>query len=448
MLWDNVHMLRVLAVISTAIFALSVSAEPAPRVFNQIQVIGNERFRDGDVLATAGLSPNTTIGEQDLRAAVEALELTGEFKDVRITSEGDILTISVDEQPEYTGGLTLGLGYDSDDGALALLGFVLQDLHGPGTEYRGSAFLAQERQSLGLVYRAPNFWGFERSGGIRFGYDRFAYDNDAFEYDVVAISPYHNFRLGESIGAEVRYTLAEDDIDNVRPDASAILQAEAGSRTSSGVGISLITGSDLTGRTGFAGASWSIRFDQDFTGLGGTTNLSVSTFNASGRLPLGGSGFAVRSRLEMGTVVSIGGDGPVAVDRFFLGGASLRGFERGTIGPRDVCLGCGVGGSDQVTSLGGDSFAVLRTDLLIPIFQDRSSVETFIFGDIGSSWSVDTNTAPSGILVDDREFRSSLGVGLSIDTQIGRFESYLALDTNGQTFDEEQTFGITFRSQF
>jgi outer membrane protein insertion porin family len=423
-------------------------SSPEPRVFTEIQVVGNDRFKDQDVLVTAGIAPGEQLGEIELRSAVEALEFTGEFREVSITSQGSVLIITVREEPEYTGGLNFALGYDSDSGVLGVMGFVLRDVHGPDTEYRGDLSIAEEAQTLNLSYRAPNFWGDTRSGGVRFGYENYDYDNDLFDYQVATVSPYYNFKIGESVGAELRYSLSWDKIDNVDVGASNILITEAGSRVSSGVGISLITGSELLGRNGIGGSSWSLRFDQDFTGLGGDTNLSTTKLNFFGKMPIGGSGFAIRSRIELGKVSGRGSTNPVATDRFFLGGASLRGFERGTISPRDVCVGCAPGGGDQVTNLGGNSFAVARTDILIPIFPESSLIETFIFGDVGSSWDVETSAAPTGTLISDRQFRSSAGIGLSIATQIGTFESYLALGTNGERYDETSKFGLTFRSEF
>lgn len=254
--------------------------------------------------------------------------------------------------------------------------------------------------------------------------------------------------MGDQIGGEFRYTLSWDELDNVDASASNILQSEAGSRVSSGVGISLITGSDLAGRPGLGGSSWSVRFDQDFTGLGGDTDLSTSKLSFFGKLPIGGSGLALRSRVEIGTVTGLSGDNPIATDRFFLGGAALRGFERGSVSPRDVCVGCGAGGVDEVTNLGGNHFAVARTDLLLPIFTRIPTLETFIFGDVGASWGVDTDAAPTGVLIDDRAFRTSAGIGLSVATQLGTFESYLALSSSGETYDQKQAFGLTFRSEF
>lgn len=241
------------------------------------------------------------------------------------------------------------------------------------------------------------------------------------------------------IGAvELRYTLGSSDIRKVNAAASPIIQSEAGRLTSSGVGFSFATGSAFDGVATDPLSAWSLRLDQDFTGLGGDTKFSTTKVSLAARRSFGQSGFAIRTRIEMGAVVGRDGETPRASERFSLGGASLRGFERGTISPRDVCLGCAADGSDQNTLLGGNYFAVARTDVLIPVFRKAPQVETFAFFDIGSVWDVDTTTAAAGTLTDDCAWRSSYGIGASFDTQLGKFEAYVALGSDGENFDEEQ----------
>lgn len=165
---------------------------------------------------------------------------------------------------------------------LGVVSFFLRDLRGPDTGYRGSLLLAKEEQSLFLTYRAPVFWGRDRSGGVRFSYESFDYDNDAFDYQIASATTSHNFRVGPNVRAELRYSLAWDRIDDIASFASNILRSEAGFRISSSVGFSVITGSELLGRAG----------------LGGDTELSTSKLSFYGKLPLGGS--ACRSKLNPG----------------------------------------------------------------------------------------------------------------------------------------------------
>ncbi len=421
---------------------------PAARVFDRILVEGNERFRDGDVLATSGLQTGIPLGQNDLIAAVEALEFTGEFEDVEIRSIGETLIISVEETPEYSGGLTLGLGYDFDTGAFGAVGLSLDDLFDNQTQIRSNLLIAEEAQTLSFLIRSRNFWAQDLRGGVRLSFGNYDYDNTTYDYRFAEIEPFVAIPVAEIGAIELRYTLRSADIRNVSSSASPIIQAEAGDLTSSGVGFSFATGSVFKTEENTGLSSWSLRFDQDFTGLGGDTQFSTSKLSFAGKHAFGDSGFAIRTRIELGAVVGSDDDGPRASERFSLGGASLRGFERGTISPRDVCLGCGSGGADQVTLLGGNYFAVARTDLIVPLLRNAPQVETFAFADFGSAWNVDTNTAAAGSLEDDRVWRSSFGIGASFDTQLGNFEAYLALGTDGEAFDDEQEFGLTFRTRF
>ncbi|MFK7752561.1 MAG: BamA/TamA family outer membrane protein [Sedimentitalea sp.] len=261
------------------------------------------------------------------------------------------------------------------------------------------------------------------------------------------MEPYANFELSQNADLEVRYVLASRDVRNVSATASPILINEAGRQISSGIGFKLRLGPDENDTNRFFD-NWSFVFDQEFTGLGGDTKLSISRLALAARKNISESGFALRTRFEFGAAVGRSGEKARVSERFTLGGAALRGFERGTISPRDVCTGCAAGGGDQITELGGNYYAVARTDLLVPIFQNAPDLETFAFFDFGSVWSTNTTTAPSGVLDDTRRLRSSAGVGLSFATALGDFEAYLALTTNAERYDEEEVFGLLFRAQF
>lgn len=442
------HKFLLTAALATCSFATAALSAPEPRVFNQIDVRGNERFRDGDILATSGLTTGAMLGEEELLAAVEALEYTGEFENVVITSQGDLLIIEVEESPEYSGGLTFGLGYDTDDGAFGAAGIRLDNIIGEGSLLRGNLIVAEETQRLSFDIRSPNFWSESLPGGVRFAYANYDYDNVTYNYETARIEPYLNHVISGVGAAELRFTYRIDDISDVDASASQIIQDEAGRLDGSGIGFSFATGSRFLGGTESRSDGWSLRFDQDFTGLGGDTDISTSRINLAARKSVTPSGFALRTNIELGAVTGLGSDNPRASDRFALGGARLRGFERGTIAPRDVCEGCGANGGDIETILGGNYYAVARTDLLVPLFKQRPEIETFVFYDIGSVWDVETDTTPSGSLLDGQDWRQSVGIGASFDTPLGKFETYYAIDTDGEEYDEEQKFGLTFRTQF
>ncbi|MEO0922412.1 MAG: BamA/TamA family outer membrane protein, partial [Pseudomonadota bacterium] len=426
----------------------SAQEVPAPRVFTKIEVEGNSRFRDQDVIATSGLQTGDAIGEPELIAAVEALEFTGEFEDIVISSNGQTLIITVEETPAFTGGLTFGLGFDTDDGIFGSVGLSIDNAFDRGLAIRSNLIVAEETQTFRTLFSSENFWGDGRRGGVRFDLENYDFENTAYDFFAGSIEPFITFDIAQNALLELRYTLSVREIYNVNPLASPIIQAENGQDISSGVGFSLLFGSQVDPNGLATASAWRLRFDQDFTGLGGDTAYSESKLILNARQRLTQSGFAIRTTVELGAVTALGGDDPRASERFTLGGSRLRGFERATISPRDVCLGCGPGGSDLITILGGNYFAVARTDLLVPIFQRQPQIETFAFFDIGSAWNVDSDVAPAGILEDSADFRSSYGIGASFSTGIGKFEAYYAIGTDGEPFDEDQEFGLSFRASF
>lgn len=433
-----------LLVVLVSFFAgtASVNAQttPGPRAFDRIIVTGNERFRDGDVLETAGLAPGTVYEESDLIAAVEALQFTGEFQTVRMFSNENVLTIEVIEEPEYSGNLTFGAGYDSDSGVFGSLGLRLNEALGAGSLFDGKLTFAGEFIEADASLSSDRFWGDGRAGGVHAHYYDYSYDDTLFDYSDAAISPFYGFQLGNGGTGEVRLTARMTEIGNVDPAASAIIQAEAGDRFVAGPGLSFRFG-DTTDE----GGSWAFRLDQDF--FFGDADLSRTRVAVSGRLPIYGGVFA-RTNIEFGTVSGLNGSQPDAADRFTLGGSAMRGFARGGISPRDVCAGCGGGGANVVTDLGGNVYAVARTELVVPLFESMPELEPFVFADIGSVWNVDTAVAPSGTLFDDRELRRSAGIGLSMNTPVGRLSATYAFYIDGQPFDDQAELGLSFSGAF
>lgn len=100
------------------------------------------------------------------------------------------------------------------------------------------------------------------------------------------------------------------------------------------------------------------------------------------------------------------------------------------------------------TDLGGNTYATLQNEVILPFLRDRSEVDLFVFADIGSVWGLETNTAADGTIESERSWRTSNGIGASYETQLGRFEGYYAITTEGTGTDDERAFGLTFRADF
>lgn len=405
------------------------------RVFDTISVEGNSRFSDQDVLATAGISPLQPLTRDDLVRAVEALDFTGEFKDIAIRPEGETLVISVSEQPQYSGDLTVGLGFDSDNGVIGFAGLSLSDIFSEGTDLEAQLSIAEDVQTGSLELTNDRLIGADAVVGLRLAYQKYEFDEDLFAYERLSFGPFVRIPYGENTEFEVRYAVVRDDMRDVDPAASGILQAEIGERDSSLVGVNWrSSGKDTSSRF-----EWSAELDVAAAGLGTDDRFNRAIGQVSASLPIAQTGFGLRTTVEFGAVSN--GEGARATDRFALGGSVMRGFERGGISVRDET-------GTTFTNLGGESFAAARTDLVLPLFQDRSNIDTFVFTDVGNVWGLSDTSAADGTVDVDGTWRQSSGIGASILTQVGRFEAYYAVDVQAEDNDAERALGLTFRLDF
>ncbi|MEM6465435.1 MAG: BamA/TamA family outer membrane protein [Pseudomonadota bacterium] len=424
--------------------ANAVSAQSdATRTFDEIKVLGNSRFTDQQIIETSGLLTGQPLDRSDLLAAVESLEFTGEFENIQIFEAGNSLVIEVIEEPQASGALTGTLGADSDVGLIGSIGLRLNDTPVEGGSVTGRISLAEEFQRARIGVDLPTF-AFGRPGGADLFFANEDFDENRFSYRTFGVEPY--LVLQESAQSETRASLFaySSDMFDVDGDASPILQAEEGQEDY--VGLSLIHGRESGSERGL---STRLTLSQEVAFGSEDRSFATTSLSFSAKVPLGQSGLTLASTVTGAGVFALSGDGARAVDRFTLGGLSLRGFERGTIGPRDVCDACDPGGTEVSERLGGEFFAVARTELQAPIAPERfGQLKGFVFADMGSAWGLDTDTAPLGSLENGFDLRISGGVGLRWETEIATVEVYYGEPIEKLDTDEEQQFGFAIRTPF
>ena len=130
-------------------------------------------------------------------------------------------------------------------------------------------------------------------------------------------------------------------------------------------------------------------------------------------------------------------------DRFFLGSALMRGFEPGGIGPREI-----VGEGEIINdALGGNTFAVLRLEAEFSLgLPEEYGVDGGIFFDVGNLWSLDKIN--ENVIYEDGSWRSVVGASLFWKTPIGPLRFNFSRPLQKETFDREQNFDLTIRTQF
>jgi outer membrane protein insertion porin family len=121
-------------------------------------------------------------------------------------------------------------------------------------------------------------------------------------------------------------------------------------------------------------------------------------------------------------------------ERNFLPGSKLRGFEAGSVGPKD--------GNDYI---GGNYASSVNLSTTLPqILQENQNVDFLIFLDAGNVWGVDYDSS----LSDSNKIRSAAGIGVDWLTPIGPLNFTLAKPITKSSTDATETFRFNLGTSF
>jgi len=95
-------------------------------------------------------------------------------------------TTNVDEEEDYTGNLTFGLGADSDIGIFGTVGLALENVLG-GKSVSADLTYAEQVAIGRASISSDQFWLGERAGGVRLEYAKYDYDNTLFDFETATI---------------------------------------------------------------------------------------------------------------------------------------------------------------------------------------------------------------------------------------------------------------------
>jgi outer membrane protein insertion porin family len=263
-----------------------------------------------------------------------------------------------------------------------------------------------------------------------------------------------SLRLGYAFNEHLRqvwsYSLVNRDVYNVQTGASPFILNESGTTLLSQVSQALtldFRDSKVVPHTGYV-----VELGTDYAGLGGDVHFIRGNINAAYYIPLdrltGNSDWGLKFGGSTGYMDLLPGGREEIIDRFFLGGDNLRGFQTGGAGPHDVQSGDPVGGRFIWTQT-----SELRFPL--PVSPDLGlSGRTFV--DIGSLTQGSfqnpsaclTSTTQSCRITQSPAPRVGAGVGISWQTAFGLINVDLAPFVIKQPGDQTQIFRFGFGTRF
>jgi outer membrane protein insertion porin family len=131
---------------------------------------------------------------------------------------------------------------------------------------------------------------------------------------------------------------------------------------------------------------------------------------------------------------SITNDDVKLSERNFLPSNKLRGFESGSVGPKD--------GDDFI---GGNYASSVNVSTTLPqILQENQDIDFIVFLDAGNVWGVDYDSS----LLDSNKIRSAAGVGVDWLTVIGPLSFSLSQPITKLSTDKTETFRFNLGTSF
>jgi len=439
----------------------------SPRVYvERIDITGNTRTEDKVIRREFRLAEGDAFNAATVRRSRQRLQDLGYFNSVTVRpSPGSapdraIVTAQVDEKA--TGELTLGGGFSTDSGALLNAGLRERNLVGTGIDAGLNGVLAQKRSQIDLSVTDPYF--LDRN--LVAGFDAFLVRND--NQSIAAYSERRtggDLRLGYEFNEHLRqaftYSLVDRNVYNVQSGASIYVLNQAGTSLLSQLGTTLAL--DYRDSRTDPHDGYLVRLGLDVAGLGGTAKYVRSKIDGSYFIPLerytGDADWSIALTAGAGYLQPFGGVQEKIIDRFFLGGDNLRGFQSGGAGPHAQTTTPGVNGAAASVgtndSIGGRFIYTQSTELRfpLPISADLGlSGRTFV--DIGALTQVNRLSlagSPAGTtstFYDNPTPRVGAGVGVSWKTPFGLINIDLAEAVVKRSGDQTQLFRFGFGTRF
>ena len=419
---------------------VTFDVDEGPRVYvERIEITGNVRTLDEVIRREFRLAEGDAYNTALIRRSRQRIMNLGFFNQVDIeTSEGSapdrtILTVDVSEVP--TGELSFGAGVSSAEGVLGDIAIRERNLLGRGQELRLGLTVSESRQEIDLSFTEPYF--LDRD--VAAGFDIFQrsvdlQDQSSFDRETVGFTTRAGYPLAERLRHTVSYSLRNDEVSDVSPTTSRFIREQEGETTTSAVAHRLeydLRDSRIEPTDGYY-----VRFGQEFAGVGGDAKFLKHTLTY-GHFYSVADGWVLSALARAGHIFGIDDDDVRIVDRFFLGGRRLRGFEPSGVGPRD---------SETDDALGGNMFYSLTGELGFPLgLPDELNLRGAVFSDVGTLTTID-ESGPE--LLDESSLRLSVGVGINFRSPLGPIRLDFARAMIKEDFDRTESFRFSFGTRF
>ena len=424
--------------------AFTVFIDPGRRVYvRRINVSGNTRTRDEVIRREMRQSESGWYDGEKINKSRTRVDRLGYFDEVTVetppvagTTDQVAMEVKVKEKP--TGNIMLGAGFSSAE-KFTLSGSVQQqNLFGSGKHVGVQISTSKSNKVYSLSHTDPYF----TVDGVSQGFDVYTRKTDTSSLAVGSFG-------SDSMGGGVRWGLpvAEDDYVNLglsvdrttlKLDTSSPLRYQDyvtrfGAKSNTLLGT---IGWQKDGRDSLLVTTSGVlrRAVLELSLPGSTATYARATYQHQQFFPLDRK-LTLALNGEIGVAKSYGNKDLPFFKNFYAGGiGSVRGFDSGSLGPRD---------SATTESIGGNKRLVGNAELLFPVpgMGRDNSMRLSAFIDAGNVWD-DVNKFSLGTL------RYSGGVALAWNSPMGPLKFSYANPFNKKADDKVQRLQFQMGSVF
>ena len=432
---------------------LTLDVVQGPQVYIQrVDITGNTRTEDKVIRRELTVAEGDGYNQTKIDKSTQNLKDLGFFKDQKITTSPGttpqqvILNTKITEQA--TGQFSLGGGYSTDLGALVNVGLSQNNFLGTGVNTSINAMLAQRGTQVDLGVTDPYF--LDRN--LIAGFDLFrtvtnsftsAGQSYAYSESDIGGDVRMGYRFNQNVRQSFTYAISQRDVYDIASGSSPYILDEKGVTSLSQLSQTLsfdYLDDDQNPTSGLL-----VDLTTDFAGLGGSAKYIRLSPDATYYIPLehllGNKAWVLRFAATGGYLIPTFGYQDHIIDRFYLGGQTLRGFADGGVGPHDAATGDSLGGNVMWTGS-------MELQFPMPLPPDLG-ITGFAFMDTGSAYGLPhSEVTKFGAAYDSKAPRVSAGVGVAWNTPFGLIDLSIADPVVKQKYDQIQQFRVDFGTRF
>lgn len=448
--------------------SLVYAVDEGPRIYiERINILGNVRTKDFVIRREFRLAEGDAYNPLLVDRAKKRLSALGFFKSAEVKrrpgSAQDRVVLDVELVEQSTGELSFGAGYSTSEGIIGDVSITERNLLGNGQFLRLKLGGSFERAQIDLAFTEPRFLDRNLAAGFDLFHKQIDQsDESGFESTRTGGGVRLGFPLSEALYAQAGYNFDYSTIDatgslsctdpnsvrNCLVDAE--IAAQGDSSITSALNASLTY--DKRNHPKNPTSGYWVQVATDLAGLGG--DVSYVRVNGEGRAyyPISEK-ITFVGRALAGHIEGWGGEDIRLTDLYYRGGETIRGFDRGGFGPRDLVSNDAIGGQTYwaVTAEVRFPFPFIPDDLGLSgavfadagsLFGANKSAKSLSGADLNSDSRVDFN------LVDDSSIRSSVGGSVLWTSPVGPIRLDFAKTLSKESYDEEQFFRFGASSKF